>query len=148
VATVAAGEIITIQQTPAAGHRHPGGHGVVDGLTDRVRGARSVSRRLVRARQLLDTVRVLAGLGTVVVVRAEHVVQPDAVRDQSRPFGAGVRRRDRRGRRRRRRTRIPTVCAPVQIAYGQRRVVRLRARPPRQSPHDHHQHTAVQRHTH
>lgn len=110
---VATGEVTAVQQAPAPGHRHPRGYGVVDGLAHRVRRAHGVPGRLVRTRQLLDTVRVLAGLGAVVAVRAERVVQPDAVRDQPRALGARVRRRSRGDRLRRGRPRLPTVRAPV-----------------------------------
>lgn len=146
VAAVPAGEVAAVQQAPAAGHGHARGHGVVDGLADRRGRAHRVPGRLVRAGQLLDTVRVLARLGAVVVVRAERVVQPHAVRHQSGAPGPGVRGRSRRPGRRRRRPRVPAV---PEIAYGQHRAVRLRARPsPTRPPHDHHRHTAVQRHTH
>jgi len=148
VAAVPAGQVAAVQQAPAAGHGHAGGHGVVHGVAHSVRRAGRVPGRLVRAGQLLDPVRVLARLGTVVAVRAERVVQPDAVRHQPRTPGTRVRGRRCSARRRRGRAGVPAVRAPVQIAYGQHGAVRLRPRPPRQPPHDHHQHTAVQRHTH
>lgn len=149
MAAVPAGEVAAVQQAPAAGHGDARGHGVVDGLEDRVRGAVRVPGRLVRAGQLLDTVRVLAGLGAVVAVRAERVVQPHAVRHQPRAPGARVRSRGARARCRRGRARVPAVRPPVQVAYGQHRVVRLRPRPPRPQPSDdHHRHIAVQCHTH
>lgn len=148
VAAVPAGEVAAVQQAPAPGHGHARGHGVVDGLADRVRRAHRVPGRLVRAGQLLDAVRVLAGLGAVVAVRAERVVQPHAVRHQPGAPGLGVRgRRDGAGRRRGR-ARVPAVRAPVQIAYGHRDVVRLRGRLRPRSPDDRHRHTAVQRHPH
>lgn len=150
VAAVPAGEVAAVQPAPAAGHGHARGHGVVDRVADRRDRAHRVPGRLVRAGQLLDTVRVLARVGDGLAVRRpEPVVQPGAVRVQSGAPRSGVRGR-RRGRGRRRRpSRVPAV---PQIAYGQRRrVLRLRVpRPPRapRPPHDHHRHSAVQRHTH
>lgn len=148
VAAMSASQVAAVQQAPTAGHGHAGGHGVVHGVSHSVRRAGRVPGRLVRAGQLLDPVRVLARLGTVVAVRAERVVQPDAVRHQPRASGTRVRGWRRSARRRRGRARVPAVRAPFQIAYGQHGAVRLHPRPPRQPPHDHHQHTAVQRHTH
>lgn len=149
MAAVPAGEVAAVQQAPAAGHGDARGHGVVDGLADRVRRAVRVPGRMVRAGQLLDTVRVLARPGGVVAVRAQYVVQPHAVRHQPGAPGARVRGRGARARRRRGRARVPAVRAPVQIAYGQHRVVRLLGRPPRPQPSDdHYRHTAVQCHTH
>lgn len=148
VAAVPASEVAAVQQAPAAGHGHARGPGVVDGLADRRRRAHRLPGRLVRARQLLDHVRVLARLGAVVAVRAERVVQPHAVRHQPGAPGAGVRGRGGRACGRRGRAGVPAVRAPVQIAYGHHRDVRVRARPPWRPAHDHHQHTAVQRHTH
>lgn len=149
VAAVPASEVAAVQQAPATGHGHARGHGVVDGLADRVRRARRVPGRLVRAGQLLDPVRVLARIGAHVAVRAQRLVQPHAVRHQPGAPGAGVRGHRGRARGRRGRAGVPAVRAPVQIAYGHRRGVRVRARPPPRRPaHDHHQHTAVQRHTH
>lgn len=80
MAVVPAGKIAPVQQASAPGHGHPGGHGVINGFAHSVRGAHRVSIRLVRAGQLLDTVRLLARLGTVVAVRTEWLVQSDAVR--------------------------------------------------------------------
>jgi len=148
VAAVPTGQVAAVQQAPAAGHGHAGGHGVVDGVAHSVRRAGRVPGRLVRAGQLLDTVRVLARLGAVVAVRAQRLVQQDAVRHQPRAPGTGVRGRRTGAGHRRGRAGVPTVRVPVQIAYGHHGAVRLRPRPPRQPPHDHHRHTAVQRHTH
>jgi len=149
---VATGEVTAVQQAPTPGHWHPRGHGVVDGLAHCVRRAYGVPGRLVRTRPLLDTVRVLAGLGAIVAVRPERVVQPNAVRDQSGALGARVCRRSRGDCLYRGRPRLPAVRAPVQIAHGQHRVVVLwlRARPTSlRPPDDRHQHIAVQhRHTH
>lgn len=148
VAAVPTGQVAAVQQAPAAGHGHAGGHGVVDGVAHSVRRTGSVPGRLVRAGQLLDTVRVLARLGAVVVVRAQRLVQQDAVRHQPRAPGTGLRGRRTGAGHRRGRAGVPTVRVPVQIAYGHHGAVRLCPRPPRQPPHDHHRHTAVQRHTH
>jgi len=147
VAAVPAGEVAAVQPAPAAGRGHARGHGVVDGLADRRGRAHRVPGRLVRAGQLLDTVRVLARLGAVVAVRAERMVQPHAVRHQPGAPGPGVRGRGRGAGRRRRRPRAPAV---PEIAYGARRAVRLRARPPpARPPHDRrHRRAAVQRDTH
>jgi hypothetical protein len=142
------GQVAAVQQAPAAGHGHAGGHGVVHGVADSVRRAGRIPGRLVCAGQLLDTVRVLARLGAVVAVRTEWMVQPDAVRDQPRALGTRVRGRRSGAGRRRGRAGVPTVRVPVQIAYGHHGAVRLRPRPPRQPPHDHHRYIAVQRHTH
>jgi len=148
VAAVPTGQVAAVQQAPAAGHGHAGGHGVVDGVAHSVRRAGRVPGRLVRAGQLLDTVRVLARIGADVAVRAQRLVQQDAVRHQPRAPGPGVRGRRTGAGHRRGRAGVPTVRVPVQIAYGHHGAVRLRPRPPRQPPHDHHRHTAVQRHTH
>lgn len=148
VVAVQAGQVAPVQQAQSTGHGYAGGHGVVHGVAHSVRRAGRVPGRMVRAGQLLDTVRVLARLGAVVAVRAERVVQPDAVRDQPGASGTRVRGRRRSARRRRGRAGVSAVRAPVQIAYGHHGTVRLCPRPPRQPPHDHHQHTAVQRHTH
>jgi len=148
VVAVPAGQVAAVQQAQSTGHGYAGGHGVVHGVAHSVRRAGRVPGRMVRAGQLLDTVRVLARIGAVVAVRAERVVQPDAVRDQPRASGTRVRGRRVSARRRRGRAGVSAVRAPLQIAYGHHGAVRLCARPPRQPPHDHHQHTAVQRHTH
>lgn len=141
MATVPAGEVVAVRPAPAAGHGHSRGYGVVDGLADRVGGAHRIPSRLVRPGQLLDTLGVLARLRTVVAVRAQRLVQSHAVRHQPGALVPGVRGRGRRAGGHSRRARLPAVRVPVQVAYGRRRVVRLRSRPP--ASHDRHRHTAV-----
>lgn len=149
VATVPSDRVHAVQQDfGIAGHAHPRGHRVVRGHAHRVSGAHRVPGRLVCAGKLLDTIRVLAGLGTVVAVRTERLVQPDAVHHQFRAPGVRVRGRRLSNPARGGHTDLPADVLRIEIAYGRHRSVRLHARPPRQPPDDHHRYTSVQRHTH